>query len=307
MAAGEVLAARRGFLPFWHKPCRSPISGRVAAIGYGWVVIEAESQEPDSLSRESVDDHDVKQSKTDDLLAFVAGRVTAIKDRHSVTIETDGAHIVGACGVGGEGIGVLQVPVEGPTEILSADDIGLGFNNAILVGGAGVSLDALERAREMKVKGIIVGGISTSVDELLPYLPFPVVATEGYGDLPMSPAIFDTLKQLEGHEASISGQMGETWDDTRPMIIVPLVEQVEDKDGIPAERRPAVPVRVGDRVRAVRHPFLGQVGDIVSLSEKPQPLASGLSLPGAQVTFVDSERMGGTTQFAPLLNLERID
>jgi hypothetical protein len=306
VAAGEVLAARRGFLPIWHKPCRSPVSGRVSAVGYGWVVIEAEPQEPINGSGEPVGDQGAVGTKTEDLMAFVAGRVTGIKDHHSVIIETVGTHIVGACGVGGEGTGVLQVPVEGPADILTADDIGLGFNNAILVGGAGVSPDALERAREMKIKGVIVGSIGASLDELLPDSPFPVVATEGYGNLPMSPAVFDTLKRLEGHEASISGQMGETWDSAQPTIIVPLIEQVEAESELLTDTRSAAPAQIGDRVRAVRHPFLGQVGEIVSLSAEPQPLASGLSLPGAQIAFVDSERMAGTTQFAPWLNLERI-
>lgn len=306
VAAGEVLAAQRGILPFWHKPCRSPVSGRVSAVGFGWVVIEPEPQELSNESVEPVDGQGAEKTKTEDLLAFIAGRVTAIKDHHSVIIETVGIHFVGACGVGGEGIGVLQVLVEGPADVLTADDIGLGFNNAILVGGAGVSPGALERAREMKVKGIIVGSISASLDERLPDSPFPIVATEGYGNLPMSPVVFDILKRLEGHEASVSGQMGETWGDTQPTIIVPLSEPMEDEVELLTDTQPAEPAQVGDRVRAVRHPFLGQVGEIVSLPAEPQPLASGLSLPGAQIVFADSERMAGTAQFAPWLNLERI-
>ncbi len=246
-----------------------------------------------------------------------------------MTIETSGAHIVGACGVGGEANGVLQVPVKDPTHTLTADDIELGFNNAILVGGAGVSSAALERAKEMKVRGIIVGGISASLHDLRPALPFPVVATEGHGNLPMSSMAFGILERLEGHEVSVSGQMGDGWNSTRPTIIVPLIERQEDEGGFPTITSPGQPARVGDRVRGVRFPLQGHVGEIVSLRVEAQHVPSGLSLRGAQVAFADPDhasgqlgavparranlvdptgnaQRGGTSKFVPWLNLEHI-
>jgi hypothetical protein len=310
--AGETIAARRGVLPFLHKPCRSPVSGRLAAIGHGWVVIEVTSP----LS--SRGNGRGPEAETLDLLAFVAGRVAAITNHRSVTIESVGVHIVGACGVGGEGNGVLQVPVKDPTQVLTADDVGLGFNNSVLIGGAGVSPEALDRAREMKVRGIILGGISASLHYLIPPPSFPIVATEGYGNLPMSPMAFDILKRLEGHEVSISGRMGEVWDFARPSIIVPLTGHLEDEGELAAGDAPLEPARVGDRVRAVRQPLLGQVGEIVALPAEPEPVASGLSLSGAQVAFASGQYPAGTAHpastphsastahFVPWLNLERI-
>jgi hypothetical protein len=315
--AGEILAARQRVLPFLHKPCRSPNAGRLVAIAHGWVVIETET----NPEREPVD-----QGETVDLLAFVPGQVMDITDQRSVIIETVGTHIIGACGLGGEANGVLQMAVENPTDTLSADDIGMGANHAILVGGAGVSPEALELAREMKVKGIIVGGISSSLHELTPAPPFPIVATEGYGNLPMSPFAFDILKQLEGHEASISGQMGDAWDTSRPEIFIPLPEhqQVDERELL-SEDIPIEPPPIGHRVRALRRPLLGQVGEIASMPAAPQPLPSGLTLPGAQVvfaSFASSEKSSSQhnavlaqgvdrprqtiMQFVPWLNLERI-
>lgn len=304
--AGETIAARRGTLPFLHKPCRTPVSGRLAAIGHGWVVIEGIASQSSKGNGRGTD------AETADWLALVSGQVTAIKNYRSVTIETIGAHIVGACGVGGEGHGVLQVPVQDLTQVLTADHIELGHNDAVLVGGAGVSLEALERASEMKVRGIIVGGISASLHNLTPSPSFPVVATEGYGNLPMSPQVFDILKRLEGHEVYISGKMGEAWDNIRPTVIVPLAEYLEDESEFPADDAPVRPARVGDRVRAVRHPLLGQVGEIVALPAEPQPMPSGLSLASVQVAFASTQypestlRSASTSHFVPWLNLERV-
>jgi len=314
--AGEILAARQGILPFLHKPCRSPNAGRLAAIGYGWVVIELESDikgEPAAGS----------ESQAIDLLAFVTGQVTAIRDRRSVTIETIGAYIAGACGQGGEGLGVLQVSAKDPTAMLTADDIGMGSNNAILVGGVGVSPEALDRAEEMKVKGIIVGSISSSLQDRVPAPSFPIVATEGYGRLSMSARVFGILKQLEGRDASISGQMGQTWDDTRPAIIVALPEQEgHEENELSNGDVPIGPAQIGHQVRAVRPPLLSRVGKIASIPAAAQPLPSGLSLPGAHVVFANSAQASfqnntepaedtgssrpSTMEFVPWLNLERI-
>ena len=321
--AGEVLAARRALLPFWYKPCRSPISGRVAAIGHGWVVVEAE---PDSRSRpgeKGSGDQWRAAAETADILAGVAGEVVVITDGRSVTIETIGAHIVGACGIGGEGSGVLRVSTQDPGHTLTADDVELGSNDAILVGGAGVSPDALERAREMRVKGIIVGGISPWRYASHPAPPFPVVATEGYGNLPMSRIAFEILKRWEGHQASIVEQMDGAARRLRPAIVVSLGEERQRESDLPASRPPHDHARQGDWVRAVRRPLLGQVGEIVSWSTQAQFVPSGLALSGAHVDFARVESMGslhseamGQTEgplqardpvrFVPWLNLERI-
>jgi hypothetical protein len=280
--ADEIIAARQRGLHLLHKPCRSPISGRLIAIGHGWVVIESQT--------DPTEDSLVKGEMMD-VMAFVTGQVTSIKDRRSVTIETGGSHILGACGVGDEANGVLHVVAKDPTQTLSPDDIEIGSNNAILVGGAGVSLEAIDRAREMQVNGIIVGGISSALHYLRPAPPFPIVATEGYGSLPMSQMAFDILKQLEGHEASISGRMGEGWDGHRPGIIVPLAhDEYEEEGELAKETAPTEPARIGHRVRALRAPLLGQVGEIASVPSEPQYLPSGLSVHGAQVAFAEPER-----------------
>jgi hypothetical protein len=139
----------------------------------------------------------------------------------------------------------------------------------------------------------------------------------------MSPMAFDILKQLEGHEASISGRMGEGWDGHRPGIIVPLANHRPEEIGELAKTIvPTEPARVGHRVRAVRNPVMGQMGEIALIPSEPQTLLSGLTVPGARVAFADSERppvqrdavseqdvVGSRSQglhFVPWLNLEHV-
>jgi hypothetical protein len=139
----------------------------------------------------------------------------------------------------------------------------------------------------------------------------------------MSPMVFDILRQLEGHQASISGQMDEAWDGGRPQIIVPLTEQQPQEEELSSGILPTEPARVGQRVRVVRNPVLGRVGEIASIPAVPKPLPSGLCLTGAQVAFVDlkggfaferdavlAQDLDGVTSpglyFVPWTNLERV-
>jgi len=307
--AGEVLAARRGVIPLWHKPCRSPIAGRLVAIGYGWAAIEEEA--------ESVD-----------LLAFISGHVTATANRRSVMIETIGAHIVGAFGVGGEGIGPLQMGVTDRADTLSPDNIVPNARNTILVGGASLSLEAIERAAEMGVKGIIVGSLSASLHDLIPTPLFPIVAIEGYGNIPMSAKVFTLLRHFEGRQASISGQMEGGWDNRYPAIIIPLSEEAKSESQIQSDKVYLEHAQISDQVRAVRQPWQGRAGEIVSILAEPCPVPSGLALPGARIAFADQEQpisqdisisgkdlcaaiestrlTKGSLPFVPWLNLERI-
>jgi hypothetical protein len=289
--AGETIAARRGKLPFLHKPCRSPVTGRLAIISGGCVEIEGAPP---------------AGAEWLEVPAFVNGRVASIVDTRSVTIEATGAVVAGACGVGGEGHGILQMAVQGPAEPLVLADLGAGRSDAVLVGGGSLTPETIDRAREMKVGGIIVGSISASLLDLTPP-PFPVVATEGFGDQPMSPIIFDMLKRFEGHEVSLgvsAGQGTGAGPDERPLIIIPLASLATGE--IPADTLSAAPARIGDHVRAVRQPLAGRVGEIVALPAEARRLPSGLSLTGAQVAFATNSLQENERRFVPWLNLERI-
>ncbi len=289
--AGETIAARRGTLPFLHKPCRSPVTGRLAVISGGCVVIEGAPP---------------AGAEWLDLLAFVNGRVASIADTRSVTVEATGAVVAGACGVGGEGYGLLRVVVKSPTDTLTPADLESVPGDAVLVGGGSLTPEAIDRAGEMKVGGIIVGSISASLLDLTPP-PFPVVATEGFGAQPMSPIVFDMLKQFEGHEVSLGVPTGPGRDarpDERPLIIIPLASLAAGE--IPADGAFAGPARIGDQVRAARRPLSGRVGEIVALPAESRRLPSGLSLTGAQVAFTMNSLQENERHFVPWLNLEWI-
>jgi hypothetical protein len=126
-------------------------------------------------------------------------------------------------------------------------------------------------------------------------LPFPLIVTEGMGEVPMSAPIFHLLATNDGREATITGRVRLRWGVVRPEIIIPL----------PADRPPpsrtqsGIPLAVGARVRLVQAPYVGAVGKVVALSAHAQRIETGAREMTAQVDVG-----GGAPVFVPLANLE---
>lgn len=274
---GQVIA-KRGRL--FARSVKSPIDGIVTASGGGRVLIE---ELPAQF----------------ELFAHISGTVSNVLESHGLIIETTGAVVQGIWGAGGglsgEKLGLLKCVATSPQAVLEDQDVDPSCHGMILVGGSGLSLEALEQAQEFQVQGIVVGGLAP---ELIPHIeqaPFPVVVTEGIGTVPMSEPVFQLLKINDGREASISGRAQPRWPLVRPEIIIPLPAQALP----PSETRLGTPLKVGTHVRAVRAPYVGVVGTVTALPTHPRRIETGAKVHGAEVD-VGQE----TPLFIPLMNLE---
>ena len=281
---GQVIA-RRGRLPA--RSVKSPIDGTVTASSGGRILVEA----PPTLF---------------ELRAYINGAVTNVLEPHGLVIETTGAVIQGVWGSGGgpssENLGVLKCMVKSPDEPLRAQAMDLSCRGMILVGGAGLSDAALEQAQELQVGGIVVGGLPPellssvgSQQSQVEQLPFPVIATEGIGTVPMSEPVFQLLTTHDGREASISGRTQPRWPVVRPEIIIPLPAAALP----PSQTQLGTPLTVGTRVRAVRAPYVGAVGTITALPAHTRRTETGAKVLGAEVDLGQ-----GAPVFVPLANLE---
>lgn len=275
---GEAIAARgRGLIPL-RRVCRSPAAGRIVAIGNGRVALES-------------------RAETFELLAHFRGTVVSVMPSLGVVIETVGALVQGVWGAGGEAQGVLKMLAEDPKEKLVADAMDVGCHGAIIVGGSSVDEEALERAEQMQVRGIVVGSIGADLGERVSDLPFPIIATEGMGQVPMASVIFELLRSNAGREASISGVTRLRWGTARPEIIIPLL----GGETASTPQQLGGVLEVGTQVRVIRQPYLGSVGQVVSLPSQPRTVDSGARLRGAEVELEEKGRV-----FVPYANLELI-
>jgi hypothetical protein len=273
--AGEIIASRPG-LPARHV--RSPVDGTIADIDDrdGRVAIEVASQ-PIQLP------------------AFLKGIVGNVLGDRGVVVETAGAMIQAAWGIGGEAWGVLRSVTESADEPIKASSIDVKAHGSIVVGGGWIVASALEQAQHLQLRGLITGSIEGDLIETAQSMPFPIIVTEGIGRVAMAAPIFDLLKSQEGREASISAETCVRWGVKRPEILIPLPSETRP----PAPSAVGSPLTVGARVRVVRGPNMGRVGTVSAIPARSQRIETGVRAQGAEVVFGPN-----ATVFVPFANLE---
>lgn len=286
--ANQPIATPTGRWSLFKRPVRAPIAGVVAAIGPGWVLIEAQ--------RNSVE-----------LPAFINGTVAHLIGSRGVVIESDGAMIEAACGFGGETVARLKRLANSPYELLSPEAIGEDVSEAIILAGRTITEELLRAAERWKVKGIIVGSIGADLLRLDPLSKVSVVATEGFGDVPMSAYTFGILTSVSRKQVSIRGQ---TPDLTRlpngqlakepPIILATEPSKSRTPYASVTDREKITPVSAGSRVRIIQGPHLGISGTIESIPEEPQTTESGIITLGANI------KINNQITFIPWANLEQV-
>jgi len=214
VAKDEVIAIYRFFFGWFTKTCRSPLDGfiEVFAKSAGRIIVRGN---PIPV----------------EVKAHVPGRIVEVIPGEGAVVETRGALVNGVFGVGGEARGELVFVVAQPGEALTTDVMGEGHEGDIIVGGSVVTLDALRKAAEMGVNGIVTGsvdqkdltdflgqeiGLGLTGDEV----GLTLITTEGFGVYTMSDETFSLLRFHEGEQASIDGTTQIRQRILRPEIVI---------------------------------------------------------------------------------------
>jgi hypothetical protein len=271
---GDLLAVRRGLS---RRVCRSPVDGVVVGGGGGWLLIESPPQAVEVRSN-------------------YYGTIARVLPNRGVIIQISGSLVEGAWGNGKQGYGVLRVMVGKPGEILEGRNVDASCRGVILVGGSSLDRATLEQGIELQARGIITGGVPPELVEEVAGLPFPMVATEGIGIIPMSSHVFQMVSTHDGREAILDARFQSRWETQRPEIIIPLPAE----PGTDRLKPRDVPLQTGDRVRATRLPHAGQTGTVVELPVTPARIPTGAFLRAAKVQPDD----GGEPLLIPVVNLE---
>lgn len=271
---GAVLASRG---KIGGRQCVAPLDGAVTGYGFGRLLLES-------------------SPRRYQLNALIPGTVVRVWPDEGVLVETTGALIQGAWGNNQEGYGTLKMAVRTARRTLRARQIDASVQGMILVGGSQVDEEALEHAIEMRVRGIIVGGVPMELIPRLQAIDLPVIATEGIGKIPMSRATFKLLQSLEGREAALSAHLKVRWGSERPFVAVPI----PSRSGNPVQ--PKGRLTIGDRVLGTRGEYLGVSGTVMEIPRGNHILETGAKVSGAHIKFDGSKE----SVFVPFLNLERL-
>ncbi len=279
---GELIAENKILFGLIKKRVYAPFDGTIESISdvTGRVIIR----------------HDPIPVEVD---AYIPGKVVKIIPREGAVIETKAAFIQGIFGIGGETFGEIHIAVDSPKEPLTPDMIKPEHKGKILIGGSSVSAETLRRAAEIGVSGIVVGGIrSAELKEFLGYdigvaitgeeeCGLTLIVTESFGEMPMAKHTFDLLSELEGKRASISGATQIRAGVLRPEIIVPNPGFEMESD---TEAELEAGMMPGTRVRAIRAPYFGKLGVVLSLPPGLQRIETESMVRVVEVQFDDGER-----------------
>jgi hypothetical protein len=254
----EIIAQSKGLFGLFKSSVRSPINGTIENISKitGQVIM----REPPIPVQ---------------VIAYIDGEVTDIVKSEGVIIKTNGSFIQGIFGIGGETIGELMTAVDDPDKILTEKEIEKDFAKKIIIGGSMVTFEALEKARKVGVKGLVVGGIEDQ--DLKRFMGYDIgvaitgseqvgltlIATEGFGELRMAQRTFDLLKSLAGQKASINGATQIRAGVMRPEVIVPLDSGAGSRKT--ADISAGSGLEVGMSVRIIREPHFGAIGRVKEL------------------------------------------
>ncbi len=227
--------------------------------------------------------------------AMVAGRVVSYVADRGVIIETQGTLIQGAWGSGKESFGQLKTITRKYSDPLRKEQLSHDSRDLILVAGRLEQLEILEMAADSDVKGIIAGSMPAELCQAATSLPFPIILTDGIGKQNMTAQIFNLLQQADGQEASLFGDYDEP-KGQRPEIIIPQPTS-PTTETVSANK----PIRVGQPVRLLRPPFMGQIGEVVKIYSLSQMIGTGAKAKGVDIQLSD-----GNVVFVPNANFDVI-
>ena len=293
----EIIATTKGLFGLFKSQALSPINGTIESVSdvTGQVIL-----------REPPIPVEVK--------AYTDGTVTEVLPDEGVTVETYGTYIQGIFGIGGETIGNLTLVAESSSDALTAEQIQSEHRDTILVGGSVVTTDAIQKAVENGVKGIIAGGIDDAdLRELLGYelgvaitgseeIGITLVITEGFGSIAMAEQTFTLLKAREGRQTSINGATQIRAGVVRPEILIPFTPDAEGATSDTVDGATEGVLDVGSLVRIIREPYFGRLGRVTELPVELQNLETE-----AQVRVLRVELENGEQTTLPRANVEAIE
>ncbi len=245
------------------------------------------------------------------VLAYLAGEVVEVLPNEGCVIEADVTFIQGIFGIGGETFGPIRVAVKSQDQPLTADVIQADMKGAVIVGGARMTKEAIEKARAVGASAVIAGGMDD--EDLKTFLGYDLgvaitgservgltlIITEGFGDIAMAERTFKLLAGLEGQAAAVNGATQIRAGVMRPEIIIPTGGPTGSTESKTEE---AGYLEIGAPVRIIRDPYFGRIGAVSALPAEPTVLESGSKARVLEVKFTSGE-----SAIIPRANVELIE
>jgi hypothetical protein len=251
--------------------------------------------------------------------SLVAGDIEFVDGKQSVAIRTVGSRLFGIVGLGGPVSGEIAVVATTMGEELTVAKVTPELKGKIVVGGGWASSAAIKRLAEVGAVGLITGGFvdrevaaslgASAEDRLSPWRLKPseqaiadetvpaiaLMATEGFGQIPINPHAFAFLNEFQGQTGVLFTATRVIGFLSRPQLI--FVNEAMLDDDAPAATTTFSP---GNLARFIDQNALGQSVEIV---HGPNHSRRG---DGNMVEMVEVLLPNGQYRTVPLANIELV-
>lgn len=246
--------------------------------------------------------------------AYLSGTVVEVLPNEGCIIENDVLMVQGIFGIGGETEGAIHVACKDHEQTLTPDLVTADMKDAVILGGARMTVDALRKAIEVGAAAVVSGGIDDQdLKDLLgrdlgvaitgsEKIGITVIVTEGFGDIAMAARTWHLLADKAGRPASVNGATQIRAGVMRPEILVPLEAGENEEEVDPSLAHEVGVLEIGTTVRVIRDPYFGLLGEVSALPAEPAVLGSGSKARVLEVRFPD-----GGTAVVPRANVELIE
>jgi hypothetical protein len=270
--ADEIIAGPAGVA---RRTVRAPSDGQIISFGRGKVLFQS-------------------RGRVAEVRAGFPGVVIASDGVKRVTLETTGALIEGVWGNGKQDFGLMRMVGEGPRSRLQTRLMDIQLRGAVIVAGLCDHPAPLQQAGELSLRGLILGGMAAALIPMAMRLPYPLVVLGGFGDFPISAPVFNLLAGNVGREVAVEGRTPGAYETYGPEVIIPMPS--ERSIDLPED---VIPLEPGVRVRIVRAPLQGVVGEIREILPRAEEMPSRMLARSAVVKIE-----GSAPARVPLANLE---
>jgi len=246
--------------------------------------------------------------------AYMPGKVVEILPEEGCVIEDDVAYIQGIFGIDGERHGKIVMACKAHEQELESDLITPDMKDCVIIGGARVTDEAINKARDIGAAAVVSGGIDDQ--DLRDFLGhdlgvaitgsenvgLTVIITEGFGEIAMAERTFQLLEAHKGKQASVNGATQIRAGVMRPEIIIPLSEQEKQSITEQHDTEHAGMLDIGRLVRVIRDPYFGLIGEVSGLPSEPVVLGSG-----SKARVLEVKLTSGESVTVPRANVELIE
>ncbi len=259
---GDIIAETGGFLK---RVVRAPMNGVVTAISGGKVILEV-------------------QGRREQVRAGYSGVVLEVLHRTGAILQCHGALVQGVWGNHQISSGLLMQIGNDATSELDPRFLTVDLRGAVIFSGTLRNTEVLKTLTSLNIRGLILGTMAASLQSLAMEVKYPILLTDGFGDIGMNLAAYQILNTNINRELNLIADPADELTGTKPEAFIPLPAVGEEPNDV-------LSLKPGRIVRILSHPYQGQIGEVLRIHSGKTKLANGILARTADLRLSDKKQI----------------